>query len=110
MLAHLTVHNIEVVSRSCSFQNINDPNDHCMRTITPSYIRTTFCEACLENDGCNGEDLNPVISTDEETVDTRVSDKESDAEHMAEPEVINIVRHIKTNKRPVKINIQIDVD
>lgn len=35
-----------VVSRSCSWEDINAPADSCMRTSTPSYIKTEFCETC----------------------------------------------------------------
>jgi hypothetical protein len=42
-----------VVSRSCSWEDINAPTDSCMRTTTPSYIKTEFCETC-GHDGCNG--------------------------------------------------------
>jgi hypothetical protein len=42
-----------VVSRSCSWEDINAPADSCMRTTTPSYIKTEFCETC-GHDGCNG--------------------------------------------------------
>jgi hypothetical protein len=42
-----------VVSRSCSWEDINAPADSCMRVSTPSYIKTEFCETC-GHDGCNG--------------------------------------------------------
>ncbi|CRL01013.1 CLUMA_CG014398, isoform A [Clunio marinus] len=42
-----------VVSRSCSWEDVNAPADSCMRTQTPSYIKTEFCETC-GHDGCNG--------------------------------------------------------
>lgn len=35
-----------VVSRSCAYEDINSPPDQCMRTTTPSYIKTEFCETC----------------------------------------------------------------
>ncbi|CAG9798526.1 unnamed protein product [Chironomus riparius] len=41
-----------VISRSCSWEDINAPADSCMRTTTPSYIKTEFCETC-GHDGCN---------------------------------------------------------
>ncbi|XP_070496903.1 UPAR/Ly6 domain-containing protein twit-like isoform X2 [Chironomus tepperi] len=41
-----------VISRSCSWEDINAPPDSCMRTTTPSYIKTEFCETC-GHDGCN---------------------------------------------------------
>ncbi|KFB46236.1 AGAP008640-PA-like protein [Anopheles sinensis] len=42
-----------VVSRSCSFEDINAPPNACTNAQTPSYIKTEFCETCL-TDGCNG--------------------------------------------------------
>jgi len=42
-----------VISRSCSWEDINAPADQCMRATTPSYIKTEFCETC-GHDGCNG--------------------------------------------------------
>ncbi|KAG5676852.1 hypothetical protein PVAND_006659 [Polypedilum vanderplanki] len=41
-----------VISRSCSWEDVNAPPDSCMRTTTPSYIKTEFCETC-GHDGCN---------------------------------------------------------
>lgn len=41
-----------VISRSCSWEDVNAPPDSCMRTSTPSYIKTEFCETC-GHDGCN---------------------------------------------------------
>lgn len=48
-----TVNDKVVVLRSCSWEDINAPADSCMRTTTPSYIKTEFCETC-GHDGCNG--------------------------------------------------------
>ncbi|XP_063698504.1 uncharacterized protein LOC134829383 [Culicoides brevitarsis] len=42
-----------VVSRACSWEDVNAPTDACLRQNTPSYIKTEFCETCTE-DGCNG--------------------------------------------------------
>lgn len=42
----LSVNDKVVVSRSCSWEDINAPADSCMRTTTPSYIKTEFCETC----------------------------------------------------------------
>lgn len=42
-----------VVSRACSWEDVNAPADACLRQNTPSYIKTEFCETC-SYDGCNG--------------------------------------------------------
>ncbi|XP_053672548.1 uncharacterized protein LOC128722887 [Anopheles nili] len=42
-----------VVSRSCSFEDVNTPPNSCLNAQTPSYIKNEFCETCL-TDGCNG--------------------------------------------------------
>lgn len=41
-----------VISRSCAWEDVNALPDSCMRTTTPSYIKTEFCETC-GHDGCN---------------------------------------------------------
>lgn len=49
----IIVNDKEVVSRACSWEDVNAPSDACLRQNTPSYIKTEFCETC-SYDGCNG--------------------------------------------------------
>lgn len=90
-----------VVSRSCSWEEARTPPDACLRQHTPDYIETQFCRTCTE-DGCNGEAMNIKSSEEHTSVSPRSG--------QGEPEVINIVRHIESHGKPLKINIQIDVD
>ncbi|XP_005183201.1 uncharacterized protein LOC131800552 [Musca domestica] len=47
------VYGKRVISRSCFYEDIDDPADKCARDTTSSYIKTVFCETC-NSDGCNG--------------------------------------------------------
>ncbi|XP_075153326.1 UPAR/Ly6 domain-containing protein twit [Haematobia irritans] len=47
------VYDKRVISRSCFYEDIDDPSDKCARDTTSSYIKTIYCETC-STDGCNG--------------------------------------------------------
>ncbi|XP_055635645.1 uncharacterized protein LOC129775231 [Toxorhynchites rutilus septentrionalis] len=48
-----TINDHVVISRSCAWEDINAPPNHCINAATPGYIKTEFCETCT-TDGCNG--------------------------------------------------------
>uniref|UniRef100_A0A1I8PHK9 Uncharacterized protein n=1 Tax=Stomoxys calcitrans TaxID=35570 RepID=A0A1I8PHK9_STOCA len=47
------VYDKRVITRSCFYEDVDDPADKCARDTTSSYVKTIFCEAC-SSDGCNG--------------------------------------------------------
>ncbi|KAL9924076.1 uncharacterized protein LOC119635256 [Glossina fuscipes] len=56
------VYGKHVITRSCFYEDMDDPADKCARDTTSSYIKTTFCETCNSN-GCNGVgDLTPYVT------------------------------------------------
>ncbi|XP_030383327.1 uncharacterized protein LOC115630804 [Scaptodrosophila lebanonensis] len=47
------VYGKRVISRSCFYEDMDDPADKCAMDTTSSYIKTVFCRTCT-SDGCNG--------------------------------------------------------
>ncbi|KAH8262702.1 hypothetical protein KR026_007475 [Drosophila bipectinata] len=47
------VYGKRVVSRSCFYEDVDDPSDKCAMDQTSSYIKTVYCRTCT-TDGCNG--------------------------------------------------------
>ncbi|KAM7352334.1 UPAR/Ly6 domain-containing protein twit [Cochliomyia hominivorax] len=47
------VYEKRVITRSCFYEDVDEPADKCARDTTSSYIKTVFCETC-SSDGCNG--------------------------------------------------------
>lgn len=52
-LVFLLVYGKRVITRSCFYEDVDDPADKCARDTTSSYIKTVFCQTC-SSDGCNG--------------------------------------------------------
>ncbi|EDW76404.1 uncharacterized protein Dwil_GK15439 [Drosophila willistoni] len=47
------VYGKRVISRSCFYEDVDDPADKCAMDTTSSYIKTVYCRTCT-TDGCNG--------------------------------------------------------
>lgn len=62
LLLDFLVNDKVVVSRSCAWEDFNLPADSCMRSTTPSYIKTEFCETC-GHDGENFLKLKALAET-----------------------------------------------
>lgn len=48
----LAVYGKRVISRSCFYEDVDDPADKCAMDTTSSYIKTVYCRTCT-TDGCN---------------------------------------------------------
>ncbi|KRG03411.1 uncharacterized protein LOC6577351 isoform X2 [Drosophila mojavensis] len=46
------VYGKRVISRSCFYEDVDDPADKCAMDTTSSYIKTIYCRTCT-TDGCN---------------------------------------------------------
>ncbi|KAH8419266.1 hypothetical protein KR222_002061, partial [Zaprionus bogoriensis] len=46
------VYGKRVISRSCFYEDVDDPADKCAMVTTSSYIKTIYCHTCT-TDGCN---------------------------------------------------------
>ncbi|XP_055920588.1 uncharacterized protein LOC129952157 [Eupeodes corollae] len=56
------VYGKQVISRSCFYEDIDEPADRCSRDTTSSYVRTLYCRTCT-TDGCNGSSgIVPIVA------------------------------------------------
>lgn len=46
------VYGKRVISRSCFYEDVDDPADKCAMDTTSSYMKTVYCRTCT-TDGCN---------------------------------------------------------
>ncbi|SPP79596.1 uncharacterized protein LOC117581803 [Drosophila guanche] len=56
------VYGKRVISRSCFYEDMDDPADKCAMDQTSSYIKTVYCRTCT-TDGCNGSGgISPLLA------------------------------------------------
>ncbi|EDW29224.1 GL18525 [Drosophila persimilis] len=56
------VYGKRVISRSCFYEDMDDPADKCAMDQTSSYIKTVYCRTCT-TDGCNGSGgISPLMA------------------------------------------------